>query len=134
MSEKKAKEQRKAEVIELEEHRKAMKFNGQQRLVLFAMMPKEGEYFNIRKMREVKENLGFNDNEQKIFESASTLVPGGTLTDWKEVNSQITSKAIDVGEWLGNHFKTELNKQYNQEKLREDTIDLYDIFCGAPEK
>ena len=133
MSEKKVKEAKKAEIIELEERRKEMKFTGQQRLVLLTMMPREGEYFNIKKMRMVKEALGLNDIEQKIFESSSVMFPGGTITNWDSVNSKIPRKAIDVGEWIGNHLRHELKKQFDEKKLREDTIDLYDMFCGVPE-
>lgn len=133
MSEKKVKEQKKAEVIELEERRKGMKFTAQQRLVLLTMMPREGEYFNIRQLRIVKETLGLNDIEQKIFESSTVVFPGGTITNWIPVNSEISLKSIDVGEWIGNHLRHELKKQFDEKKLREDTIDLYDMFCGVPE-
>lgn len=132
MSEK-TEEERKAKVIDLEEQRRKMRFTAQQRLTLLAMAPKDGGYFNIRKMRVVKEDLGLNDLEQKVFETATMLIPGGTITDWKQVNAKILLKAVDVGEWLANHFRTELKRQYDQEKLREDTVDLYDMFCGAPQ-
>lgn len=133
MSEKTAKEERKAKVIDLEEQRRKMRFSAQQRLTLLAMTPKEGGYFNIQKMREVREALGFSDAEQKVFETATVLIPGGTVTSWKRVNAGILTKAVDVGEWLANHFRTELKRQYDQEKLREDTVDLYDMFCGTPQ-
>lgn len=134
MSQKAAKATRKAEAIELEERRKRMQFTARQRLVLLATMPQEAGYFNIQKIREVRETLGFSDSEQKVFEGSTTVIPGATITNWKEVDKQIPPKRVDVGEWLTNYFRTELKKQYDEEKLREDTIDLYDTFCGPPQK
>ncbi len=134
MSKSENKEAKKAEVIELEEVRKRTKFNVQQRFTLLNMMPKEGGYFNIKKMREVKEALGLSDSEQSIFEQATVLIPGGTVTNWKKANDDIVLKRVDVGEWLANHFRTELKRQYDREKIREDTIDLYDMFCSIPKE
>jgi len=124
----------KSKVVSLEEKKKEMKFTAQQRLVLIGMLPKEGSYFNIKKVREVREDLGFNDFEQKTFEGSTLLIPGGTVTDWKSINAKVPLKVVDVGEWLSRHFKTNLKQQYDQEKLREETIDLYDFFCGNPSK
>jgi len=126
--------QRAAGVIDLEKQRKRMKFTAQQRIVLLGMMPREGEYFNILKQREVRETLAFDDSEQKTIETETVFVPGGSLTNWKKVDKAVTLKAIDVGEWLAGHFRSELKKQYDEKKLREDTIDLYDLFCGVPQR
>ena len=133
MSQEKVKKQNKAKVIELEERRKGLKFNIQQRFTLLAMMPAEGEYFNIRKMREVKEDLALNDKEQEVFESCTVLFPGGTVTNWKKANLEMPPKSVDVGEWLAGDFRMKLKKQFDEKKVRDDTVDLYDMFCGAPQ-
>ena len=127
-------EKEKAKVIELEERRKRMKFTAQQRIVLLGMFPREGEYFNIRKQREVREVLAFNDDEQKVIETETVFVPGGSITNWKKVDKTIALKVLDVGEWLASYFRSELKKQYDDKKIREDTVDLYDIFCGTPQE
>ena len=134
MSEEKVKEKSKAKRIELDERRKRMKFTGQQRLTLLGMMPREGEYFNIRKQREIREDLAFSDKEQELFEKYTILIPGGTVVDWKKINLEFPPKAIDVGEWLSGHFRSELKKQFDEKKLREETVDLYDMFCGPPQE
>ena len=119
---------------EFEERRKKMKFTVQQRFVLRRMMPAEDEYFNMLKAREITEACGLTDDEQKIFESSTILVPGATITDWKMVDAKIPAKPIDPGEWLSNHFRSILKKQFDEKKIREDTIDLYNLFCGPPQE
>lgn len=133
MSEEQVKAKRKEEAIAMEERRKAAKYSIQQRLVLIARMPAEGEYFNIKSMRIVREELGLNDDEQKAFESSTVLIPGATVTDWKVVNTA-PLKAVDVGEWLASHFRTVFKKQFDEKKIRDETVELYDIFCGAPQR
>ena len=127
-------EKKKAEVIDLEEKRKETKFTVQQRLTLMNMIPSKGGYFNIKKMRIVREELGLSDLEQEMFEKMTMLIPGGTVTDCKRVNTEIPLKVVDTGEWLADKFRIELKKQFDAEEIRDETVDLYDIFCGVPKK
>lgn len=133
MSQEKVKAQNKAKIIELEERRKGMKFNIEQRFALLRMWPAEGEYFNMRNARIVKENLALDDKEQTIFASNTLLIPGGTTTDYRIVHEKTALKAIDVGEWLASHFRTILKKQFDERKIRDDCIELYDMFVGIPQ-
>ena len=96
------------------------------------MMPAEGEYFNMKNARIVKEALGLSDEEQKIFVASTILFPGSTRTEWERVHAVTTPKAIDVGEWLATHFRAELKKLFDAKKIPDDCLDLYDIFVGIP--
>jgi len=134
MSQKQAKEERKKEAEEMESRRKAALYTVQQRFTLLNMMPAEGEYFNMRNSRLVKEECAMTDKEQVVFVGCTILIPGGTRTNWVQVHREIPSKLIDVGEWLASHFRTILKKQFDENKIKDETVELYDIFCGPPQE
>ena len=127
MSEKKIKAERKVGVLELEERRKHMEFTALERVVLLGMLPNRTSYLNIKKSREVAEELGFSDLEQKIFGTVNAP------TAWHVkgiLNKAIKSKRIDLGDYITQHIKNVLEQLYKQEQLSDIQVDLYDKLVG----
>lgn len=110
-------------------------FSAIERIIMLPLIPRKGYYYNIKKVREVKEELGFNDEEVKILTDNTTALPNNkSQTDWNAVNSQIKVKAVDLGEWISNDIKIQLQKIHNDENITEDHLRLYEMFVLVDEE
>ncbi len=110
-------------------------FNTVERIILLNFMPREGGYFNIKKVREVREELGLNEEEIKILtDNTTALADNKSQTNWTAINDQVGKKAVDFGEWLTNQIVDRLKKLHDDEKITEDHLNLYKMFVMVDKK
>ena len=99
-----------------------MKLNVIERLILLNVLPPTGDFTSIKLLREVKEELSFNEEENK----ALNFIQGEDgMLRW---NDEQIEKDILVGEIVTGLVKIELKKLDEEKKLTEDHISIYDKF------
>lgn len=99
-----------------------MKLTVMERLSLLGMLPNEGSFHNLKLIRVARENLSFNDKENKALK-------------FKQVGEQITwdqeaaiEKEVKLGEMAVDIIKKSLQKLDKEEKLHEQHFSLYEKF------
>lgn len=93
-----------------------------ERIMAVQALPKEGDVFTQRVIRDLKEKLGLSDEDWKTYEVKSE---GGRVI-WnaakdKGVEFKFGAKALDV-------IKESLAELNKQKKMNEDYLSLYDKF------
>jgi len=112
-----------------------VEFNALERLLLMGLLPVKADYYNIKKTRQVRENLSLNEDEIKILNTHTTVLEDNkTNIDWTQINKQIKLKTIDFGEWLTGQITDELKKLHEEEGITESHISLYVLFVEDKEK
>ena len=92
------------------------------RILLFGMLPKEGDITTVRIVRKLREDLSFSDEEQKTFEIT-------TKDDKVTWNPQtVASKEIVIGTKAQALIVSALEQMSENKKLTADFIQLYDRF------
>ena len=90
-----------------------------ERIMLSQLLPKEGNFTNLKLLRAVKEELSFNEDENKKLDFR--LV--GDKTVWNDVN---ILREFNFGNVISGIISTELEKLNNEEKLLEEHLTLYE--------
>jgi hypothetical protein len=99
-----------------------MKLNIAERLMLLNILPPEGSITMMKLLRVLREELSFNEKENKALEFKQE----DTMLLWKEDANIV--KDVKIGEIMTELIKKELKKLNDEEKLTEAHIDLYDKF------
>ena len=95
-----------------------------ERIMLFDILPDEGDVSTLRIVRTLRSELGFSEDENKAFEVSVT---DGRVT-WN--TTKAVPKEIAVGPKALKVIASALEKLSREKKLREQMIDLYTRFVG----
>lgn len=99
-----------------------------ERLMLLAILPKEGDYTTLRIVRKLREDLSFSEAEHD--ELGITVRDG--LVRWTALASG-HRKAIDIGKKAGEVIGAALVDLDERKKLTLDHIHLYEAFVPQVE-
>jgi len=105
-----------------------MKLTIHERLVLLSLLPKEGTILTIKRLRVLREELSFTDEEEKNF-GFVTNADTGFLT-WSPESSDMEFD-ITIGETLTDLIKAKLRSMDAEGKVADEHISLYDKFIGG---
>lgn len=64
---------------------KAVKLNVLERLTLNGLLPKEGSFMNLKLLRLTKEDLSFNEEENKALQFRTDQGPNGPMIIWNNI-------------------------------------------------
>jgi len=106
-----------------------IELNVLERLVLSNLLPKEGNFTNLKLVRELKEELSFNDIENAKLK----FIQDGAQVRWNEkVGNEIVKKLEFADDSLmKNLIIEELKKLDKDKKLRDEHFTLYEKFIGS---
>lgn len=95
-----------------------------ERLMLFHILPREGDFVTLKTVRKLREALSLSEDEQKEINFQAGNEQGAFTWD-KQVDKEIAigEKALDI---IASRLK-ELNKQ---KKLKMEHFALYERFIG----
>jgi hypothetical protein len=102
-----------------------MKLLVHERLLLLEMLPKAGNLTTIKLLRVAKEDLSFNDKENKALK----FVQEEGMLNWDPAAGDI-EKEIEIGEIITELIITELKRMNEDKELTEQHISLYEKFIG----
>jgi hypothetical protein len=100
-----------------------MELNVTERLMLLNMLPVEANITTLRLLRTLKEDLSFNEEENKSL----NFVQDGEQLRWN-IEAAETVKDVTIGEIMTVLIAGILTKLNTEEKLTEGHINLYDKF------
>ena len=99
-----------------------------ERLVLQALLPKEGNYTTLKLLRVCREALSFDDLENKRLE----FFQDGDQVRWNEAAGRTIVKNIEIGEVMTLEIVASLKKLEEEKKLRDEHFTLYEKFVESP--
>jgi len=99
-----------------------MELTVKERLTLQTLLPKESNFITLKLVRRLREELSFDDEENKKLQFK---VDGDRLT-W-DFNNEVV-KDVVMGDTVTNMVVAELKKKDEQSKLTEDLFSLYEKF------
>lgn len=99
-----------------------------ERLVLSNLLPKEGNFTNLKLVRQLKEALSFDELENKKL----SFVQDGDQIRWNEKAKVV--KNFEIGEKMLELIADSLKKLDKEEKLRDEHFSLYEKFVEKPPK
>lgn len=108
-----------------------MKLNVHDRLILLTILPREGNFINLKIIRQVREALSFNETEIKDLNLREQEVNGQHVTAWDE--KAIPEKDILFGEVVTQIIVKELKRLDETNKLTMDHVPLYEKFFAQKE-
>ena len=98
------------------------------RMLILAVLPKEGDIASLRILRDLKKDLSFSEEEYKEFQFK--INSQGSYT-WIEPNDQPFVKEISIGDKAKDLISESLKELNSRKKLGFDYIDLYESFIGV---
>lgn len=99
-----------------------MKLSVLERVVLFNLLPREGNFATLRAVRQLREAISLTDEERKAF---GVRVDGDTIT-WERSEP----KEIGISESDGELIVQRLKALDAAEKLTEQHYELYERFVN----
>jgi len=102
-----------------------MKLLVHERLLLLNLLPATGDITSIKLLRKVKEDLSFNEKENKDL----GFVQDGEMLRWNSEKGNV-EKDVTIGEIITELIKTELKKMNEEKKLTDQHISIYEKFIG----
>jgi hypothetical protein len=114
-----------SKVVKIESGKK--KLDVLERLMLLQVLPKEGNYSNLKALRVVREKLSFTEAENK----ALAFREEAGMLRWNPLGCP--EKEIFFGEIIEGLIVKALKALNKQEKLTVDQFSLYEKFVGADE-
>jgi len=100
-----------------------MEFKTFDRLILLNILPKEGNYTDIKIVRKLREELSFDEAEQAALQL--TLGEGGAVK-WKPEAD--LPKEIEIGPRAKVIIEDLLKKLDKEGKIKEEHLSLYEKF------
>ena len=97
-----------------------MELDVKERLVALNLLPREGTFINLKLIRKAREELSFNEKENKALNFRQK---GDQITWDQKIN---ISKKIDLGEVVSLMLIDILGKFDKDGKLREEHFSLYE--------
>ena len=102
-----------------------MKLSVHERLLLLNLLPATGDITSIKLLRKVKEDLSFNEKENKDL----GFVQDGEMLRWNSEKGNV-EKDVTIGEIITELIKTELKKMNEEKKLTDQHISIYEKFIN----
>ncbi len=109
-----------------------MKLLIKERLVLFNILPKEGDFTTLKALRKLKEELSISDQEKAELNFSAENTLQGVTFNWD--NSKDTGKEIEIKGTLLTTIIETLSGLNKQKKLTEDFMTVYEKFIGEDGK
>ena len=107
-----------------------MKLSVLDRIMLSNVLPKEGTFANLRLLRVVKEEISFNEGENKLLnfrQDGDQLHWDSKLVDGKQVDV-FSDREFSIGEVVTKLIRSELEKLNSKAKLTEQQFSIYEKF------
>jgi hypothetical protein len=101
-----------------------VKLSVYERLVLLNILPKEGNFITLKILRQIREELSFNEKEIKDLKLTSDPVKG-TAT-W--IPEKDPNKEIEIGRETKKIIVEVLEKLDKDSKLSQEHLSLYEKF------
>ena len=102
-----------------------MKLSVHERLLLLNLLPATGDITSIKLLRKAKEDLSFNEKENKDL----GFVQDGEILRWNSEKGNV-EKDVTIGDIITELIKTELKKMNEEKKLTDQHISIYEKFIG----
>lgn len=103
------------------------------RVVLSNILPKEGTFQNLRLLRVVKEEISFNEEENKLLkfrQEGTQLLWESKLVDGKQVDV-FPERDFRIGDVVTKLIRDELEKLNSEAKLTEQHFSVYEKFVAG---
>ncbi len=104
-----------------------MKLNVFERLALLNVLPKQGNFVTLKIIRELKEDLSFDEKEIKELELTVDSENGNAT--WNPEKDK--GKEIEIGGQANKVIVEALEKLDKQNKMTENHMSLYEKFIGG---
>lgn len=101
-----------------------MKLFIQERIVLGGLLPEQGNYVNLKLIREAKESLSFTEEEHSLY---SFKQMGENSIQWDATKDKGTD--FKLGAVVEKIIKEKLMELDEKEELDEKHYTLYEKFC-----
>lgn len=99
-----------------------MEFTVLERLVAIDLLPREGNYTDLKLIRQARENLSFTNEENEALNFREV----DRRTMWDE---GVPAKEIDLGSVVTKKLRSILETLNNEGKLKEEQMSLFEKFC-----
>jgi len=107
-----------------------------ERIILLGILPKEGSFANLRLLRSVKEDLSFDENENKLLKfrqnEGNTMWDDVKMVDGKPI-PMVPERKFAIGSVVTGLIVSALNDLNKQQKLTEQHFSLYEKFIDSIE-
>ena len=97
-----------------------------ERLVLLNILPKEGNFTTLKLVRELRENLSFDELENKRL----NFQQDGDQIRWNESPEVNLPRDIEIGEKMTDLIVECLKELDKKEALKEEQFTLYEKFVA----
>ena len=104
-----------------------MELSTLERLMLQSVLPKEGNFTNLKLLRVAKEDLSFTEDELKILQIREVGEGADRKMMW---NNGVPDKNIEFGDTVAGIIKKQLKRLDETNKLTIEHISLYEKFLG----
>lgn len=102
-----------------------------QRIDLQGVLPQEATFTAISMIRELREALSFTDREHKQI---NLKYHANGNVGWDKLKAKLLKKKIDIPTTICSMIKKSFNLLDDQGKLRDEHIDLYNMFVTTKAK
>lgn len=102
-----------------------MELNGKNRISLFEILPKEGDYPLLKAIKILREKLMFSEEEQTLI--GMELKENGLAYNIAKAIEY--KKPFDFTDFENKIIQDKLIDIEKSKKLTDDTLELYDLFC-----
>lgn len=99
-----------------------MEFTVSERIALLGILPKEGNFRTLKVVRQLREALSFDDEENKLLNFRQE----GQMVRWEK--EAVGVKEVEIGERMEDLITDTLNKLNKTEKLRDEHFTLCEKF------
>lgn len=114
-----------------------MKLLVKERIVLLNILPKEGDFKTLKQLREFRELVSFDDNENDMLKFVNNAVTG--MITWNEPGADpeegeervLYSKDFAIVPSISAIIVEVLTKMNTDKKLNDETFSLYEKFVVA---
>ena len=97
-----------------------------ERIHLLSILPKEGSFATLKIIRQLRENISFTEEENKLLNFQQT----GGAVKWDIVGSVRVGKPdIAISDFQKEIIAKALESLSTQEKLQNEQFSLYEKFC-----
>lgn len=94
------------------------------RILLFGVLPNEGDILTLKTLRVLREDLSFSDEEKDQFDIVSTA----EKITWNEQKAEGHVKRVTITPKMQVTIAERLKQMSAQGKLQDLHVDLYDKF------
>lgn len=103
-----------------------MKLNVQDRLILLTVLPKEGNFTNLKLLRVAKEELSFTEAENVALNFREVGEGSSRKLIWN--TDKVPDKEIELGKVVTGLVEKELQRLDKTGKLTMDHLPIYEKF------